>query len=83
MISKYKTFMRNRSVVFGWVVGLAVSVAASDGSTLRSDVAAALAALPEVEVLAAQRDGFPTFLRGDLGRISSTLWLSPRPATRR
>jgi vibriolysin len=76
---KCKTFMRNRSVVFAWVAALAVSVAASDRPTLRSDVAAALAALPEVEVLAAQRDGFPTFLRGDLGRISSTLLAESTP----
>ena len=53
MMSKYKTYMRNRSVVFGWVVGLAGCLAAPDRPTGRSDVAAALAARPEVEVLAA------------------------------
>src|SRR5262245_59624326 len=72
MMSKCKTRMRNRSVVFGWVMGLAGCLTASDRLTDRSDVATVLAALPDVEVVAAQPDGFPIFLRGNLGRISST-----------
>jgi vibriolysin len=55
--------MRNRSIVFGLVVGLA----------------GCLAAFPEVEVLAEQPDGFPTFFGGDLGSLSSTPLVASRP----
>lgn len=56
------TFMRNRSIVFGLVVGLAGCLA-----------------FPEVEGLAEQPDGFPTFFGGDLGSLSSTPLLESRP----
>jgi vibriolysin len=41
-------------------------------SALPPDIAAAVVALPEAEVLSTTDDGVPTFIRGDMGRVGET-----------
>lgn len=41
-------------------------------SALPPDIAAAVVALPEAEVVATTDDGVPTFIRGDMGRVGET-----------
>ncbi len=67
--------MRHLSAVLGLVLGLSGCSAPGvheDFSGRPSDVSAALAALPEVEIVATHEDGLPTFIRGDLGRVVAT-----------